>query len=84
VQATTELILARAPEVIVELRAEGLAPSSRKDGERRTWSALAAVPAVRNGRIHFLEGSEFVVPGPRIGQAAEKLAAVLGATREPR
>jgi iron complex transport system substrate-binding protein len=77
VQATTELILARAPDVIVELRAEGLGDASRQEGERDVWSRLAAVPAVRSGRIYFLEGSEFVVPGPRIAQAAERLAAVV-------
>jgi iron complex transport system substrate-binding protein len=77
VQATTELILARAPEVIIELRPEGLSDASREQGERAAWSALAAVPAVRNGRVHFLSGSEFVVPGPRIGAAAEKIAAAI-------
>jgi hypothetical protein len=35
------------------------------------------VPAVRHGRIHVLEGSEFVVPGPRIADAAERLAQVV-------
>jgi iron complex transport system substrate-binding protein len=77
VQATTELILARAPEVIVELRPEGLSDASREQAERGAWSTLAAVPAVRNGRVHFLSGSEFVVPGPRIGRAAEKIAAAI-------
>jgi iron complex transport system substrate-binding protein len=77
VQATTELILARAPDVIVELRAVGIGGRSRQDGERDAWSILAAVPAVRSGRIYFLDGSEFVVPGPRIGDAARKLARVV-------
>jgi iron complex transport system substrate-binding protein len=77
VQATTELILARAPEVIIELHAEGLPDASREQRERAAWSTLAAVPAVRNGRVHFLSGSEFVVPGPRIGRAAEKIAAAI-------
>jgi iron complex transport system substrate-binding protein len=77
VQATTELILARAPDVIIELRAEGLGDESRRTAERGAWSTLASVPAVRRGRIYFLEGSEFVVPGPRIAEAARKIAAVL-------
>jgi ABC-type Fe3+-hydroxamate transport system substrate-binding protein len=77
VQATTELILARAPDVILELRAEGLDDPSRRTAERDTWSTLASVPAVRRGRIYFLEGSEFVVPGPRIAEAARKMADVL-------
>ena len=77
VQATTELILSRAPEVIIELRPEGLSNPSREQGERDAWSILAAVPAVRNRRVHFLSGSEFVVPGPRIVRAAEKIAAAI-------
>ena len=77
VQATTELILSRAPDVIIELRPEGLSNASREQAERDAWSTLAAVPAVRNGRVHFLSGSEFVVPGPRIGRAAEKIAAAI-------
>jgi iron complex transport system substrate-binding protein len=77
VQATTELILARAPEVIIELRPEGFSNASREEAERAAWSTLGSVPAVRNGRVHFLSGSEFVVPGPRIGKAAEKLAAAV-------
>jgi iron complex transport system substrate-binding protein len=77
VQATTELILARAPDVIIELRAEGLGDPSRRTAERDTWSTLASVPAVRRKRIYFLEGSEFVVPGPRIAEAARTMADVL-------
>jgi ABC-type Fe3+-hydroxamate transport system substrate-binding protein len=77
VQATTELILARAPDVIIELRAEGLGDESRQMAERGAWSTLASVPAVRRGRIYFLEGSEFVVPGPRIARAARRVADVL-------
>jgi iron complex transport system substrate-binding protein len=77
VQATTELILARAPEVIIELRPEGFPDPSREQAERAVWSTLGSVPAVRNARVHFLSGSEFVLPGPRIGRAAEKLAAAV-------
>jgi iron complex transport system substrate-binding protein len=77
VQATTELILARAPDVIIELRPQGFTDASREKAERAAWSTLGSVPAVRNARVHFLSGSEFVVPGPRIGRAAEKLAAAV-------
>ena len=72
VQASTELLLARAPEVIVELRAEARAPEATSP-----WAALAAIPAVRTQRIHALKGDQFVVPGPRLGEAAEALARAL-------
>jgi iron complex transport system substrate-binding protein len=77
VQATTELILTRAPHVIVELRADPFPDAGREAAERAAWMPLASVPAVRNRRVRFLYGSEYVVPGPRIGLAAEKLAAAL-------
>jgi iron complex transport system substrate-binding protein len=77
VTMSTEMVLSRAPEVIVELRyGEALTPS-RLDAERRAWNALASVPAVRNDRVHVLVGDEFVIPGPRVVEAARRLADVL-------
>jgi iron complex transport system substrate-binding protein len=77
VQPSTETILARAPEVILEVRAEGLIAAREVAGESQVWSILASVPAVRDGRIHFLSGDYLVVPGPRFAQATEALARVL-------
>ena len=77
VDLSTEMVLARAPEVIVELhygsslRREGLA------AERLVWNALASVPAVRNNRVYLLTGDEFVLPGPRIVLAADRFARAL-------
>jgi iron complex transport system substrate-binding protein len=72
VQATSELLLTRAPEVIVELHVEG-----RADDSPSPWLALPGLPAVKSGRIISLHGDQFVVPGPRIGGAAEALARAL-------
>jgi iron complex transport system substrate-binding protein len=74
VQATTETILARAPEVIVELKYQRPMTDEEIAGERKTWRLLASVPAVRQDRVVLLVGDEFVVPGPRIADAAERLA----------
>jgi iron complex transport system substrate-binding protein len=76
VQATSELILARAPEVIIELRATGLSTSPDAAPDP-AWNALAAVPAVRDGRITVLEGDQHVVPGPYVAATVERLAQVL-------
>jgi iron complex transport system substrate-binding protein len=89
VQPSTETLLARAPQVILEVRAEGLIEQSAVQGERNVWVALGSVPAVRQGRIYFLSGSHLVVPGPRLVQGAEDFARVLhpdlfgGATPRP-
>jgi iron complex transport system substrate-binding protein len=77
VEMSTEMILARAPEVIIELRYGDSPGRDRLDAETRVWDALPAVPAVRNRRVHLLVGDEFVVPGPRIAVAAERFARVL-------
>jgi iron complex transport system substrate-binding protein len=73
VQVSTELLLGAAPDVIIELRREA-APGDEADP---AWQAVPAVPAVRDGRIHRLDGDVFVIPGPRLAEAAERLAAAL-------
>jgi iron complex transport system substrate-binding protein len=77
VQASSEMILARAPEVILELRAEDIPPATQQAAEVDTWRTLASVPAVRNNRLYFLPGRWYVVPGPRVAESAEAMAAVL-------
>ena len=76
VQATSELILARRPDVILELRAEPLAPDLETK-ERAVWNTLASVPAVRSGRVHIITDRRTVVPGPRVGEGVEVIARVL-------
>jgi cobalamin transport system substrate-binding protein len=77
VQLNTESILALAPDVILELRYTGERSSEAVARAAGEWRVLASVPAVRNGRVHIVVGDEYVVPGPRIGQATEALARVL-------
>jgi iron complex transport system substrate-binding protein len=75
VMMTTEMILTRAPEVIIELRyARG---DASEQTDLRVWDALPSVPAVRNHRVYLLQGEEFVVPGPRVVAATERLARTL-------
>ena len=83
VQATTELILARAPDVIIEVR-EGPALADADVRARiADWDRLAAVPAVKARRVHILSGTGLVVPGPRVAAAVERLAGVLHPARTP-
>ena len=74
VQASTEMILARRPDVIVELKYGAATAGLDIARELDPWNALASVPAVRNRRLYLLTGDEFVVPGPRIVVAAQRLA----------
>lgn len=77
VQASAEILLARAPEVIVEVHAGDPWPADRLARERDAWRALASLPAVRNGRVHILVDDRFAIPGPRIVDAVRRLADVL-------
>lgn len=77
VQTTTEMILARRPDVIIELRYGDSAKSLDVKRELGAWDALPSVPAVKNHRVYLLIGDEFVVPGPRVVDATRKLAQTL-------
>jgi cobalamin transport system substrate-binding protein len=76
VQPSIETLLARAPDVILEVRAPGLIEKSAAD-ETDAWSALSSVPAVKNRRVHLLRGDYLVVPGPRLAMATEAFARAL-------
>jgi len=76
VQATTELILARRPDVVLEVRADPLDAPTRAR-EIAVWSALSSLPAVRAGRVYYLDQQMTVVPGPRVADAIELIARTL-------
>ena len=77
VQPTSETILTTGAEVIIELRAAGSATAEDMARESRVWNRLSTLPAVRSGRVHFLIGSELVVPGPRVVEGTRRLAELL-------
>jgi iron complex transport system substrate-binding protein len=77
VQMTTEMVLARAPDVIVELHYSASLTPAQMESEKHVWDALGSVPAVRNHRVYLVVGDEYVVPGPRLVSATERLARLL-------
>jgi iron complex transport system substrate-binding protein len=84
VDMSSEMVLTRAPEVIIELHYGDSLKPERLGTERLVWNTLASVPAVKTNRVYLLGGDEFVVPGPRIVLAAERFAQLLhGAQRLP-
>jgi iron complex transport system substrate-binding protein len=76
VQATSELILARRPDAILELRGAS-ATKTDVQAERAAWQALSSVPAVRTNRVFLIEDDRVVNPGPRIGEGVELMARAL-------
>jgi iron complex transport system substrate-binding protein len=77
-QVTTETILAARPDVIVELVASRPWSAKEISREEHVWDHLSSLPAVRSHRIHLLVGDEFVIPGPRVVEAARRMAVVIG------
>jgi len=80
----TETILARAPEVILELHYTDAPSRTLIDHERAAWSILSAVPAVKHGRVELLFGEELVLPGPRVVLTAAAFARALHPALMPR
>jgi iron complex transport system substrate-binding protein len=74
VQPSTETLIARAPDIILEVRAPGLLEEREVSQEQGVWNALSSLPAVRNKRVHFMVGDYLVVPGPRLAQATDAFA----------
>ena len=73
---SSEQVLARAPEAIIELY-EQSATDARLATEKAVWKQLPSVPAVRNNRLYLLRGDFLTSPGPRIVQAARAIADAL-------
>jgi iron complex transport system substrate-binding protein len=77
VQPSHETLLTRAPDIVLEIRATRPVAAADVARERAAWATLPSIPAVRSGRIHFLNGEYLVVPGPRVGLATEAFARAL-------
>lgn len=67
-----EEVLARRPDVILDAVHTADVARARTD-----WNALPTVPAVAKDRVYVLGDTIFVTPGPRLGQAYARLAALL-------
>ena len=78
-----EALLARSPEVIVELHGEGGDPEAILRETRALWGGLSALPAVRNGRVYAIEATYAMIPGPRVVELAERLAEFLHGEAAP-
>jgi iron complex transport system substrate-binding protein len=76
-QVSAEMVLARAPDVILETHPpEGWTPD-RRTRELQVWNVLPAIPAVRSGRVYILADDVLLVPGPRVAQGIRLMAETL-------
>ena len=76
-EISVESLNARAPDVIMETYPSQELSVQRREQLTADWQALPDLPAVRDGRIHFLTEDYLLLPGPRVVQIAGKFADVL-------
>ena len=70
-QTSLEVVAARAPDVIVD------AAMGSEHGGAAVFASLRHVPAVRDGRVVSVAADELLRTGPRLGEAARRLAGIL-------
>jgi cobalamin transport system substrate-binding protein len=75
-QVGLEEIVARKPEVILELRPDPLTPE-KTAAIVRDWQALPQIPAVRNRRIQVVSGDYTMLPGPRLPRLYREMRAAM-------
>ena len=79
-KVSLEQILATDPGVIIDMgdyaHSTG-AGEQRRRQELALWQAYSRLRAVRSGRIHAVTNSHFVVPGPRMAEAARDILGFL-------
>ena len=76
-QATTEILLTRAPEVIIEVHSGDPWPADRISREQAVWNGLPSLPAVRAKRVRIIVDDRLSIPGPRVAEAVRLLADIL-------
>lgn len=79
-QAGLEEIVARAPDLIVELRSEPLSPAAAR-ALAEEWKQLPQIAAVREGRVVVIAADYALVPGPRLPLLARDLRRALSAAK---
>jgi iron complex transport system substrate-binding protein len=75
-----ETILRAQPDVLIDMGDMGDTSEERerKAAENRAlWNAVPNLSAAKNGRVYCLTSTAFVVPGPRVTDAAEILFTLL-------
>lgn len=76
-QVSPEGILARRPEVIIELMPEVKLTAQLRRSMLDQWTSLRSIPAVRDSRVFFLTDDNALIPSPRYVEIIEKVSRIL-------
>lgn len=80
-KVSLEEILARDPDVIVDISSQNGAGAADMQATQRLWARFPSLRAVRNHQVHVATDDIFVVPGPRVTSAVAALARMLHGDR---
>lgn len=76
-QVSTEAIIARRPEVILELMPEINLTAKLKAQMLEQWHKLGTIPAVAGGRVHFVVDDNCLIPSLRYVEIIDKVSRIL-------
>ena len=76
-QVSSEGIIARRPEVIIELVPEVNLTPELKQQMLGQWHQLGSIPAVAEGRIFFVTDDHCLIPSPRYVEIIDKVSRLL-------
>jgi iron complex transport system substrate-binding protein len=76
-QVSGESIIARQPEVIIELMPEVTLTPALEQQMLDQWKQLGSIPAAVDGRIHFVTDDHCLIPSPRYVEIIEQVSCLL-------
>jgi iron complex transport system substrate-binding protein len=74
--ADFERILAAAPDVIIDLTLEGPGDEAARGNVKAFWNRFQSIPAVKSGRIEFIDSDLLTIPGPRLVKGLAALESI--------
>jgi iron complex transport system substrate-binding protein len=77
-----EAVIAMEPQIILQAAMDTPEPDADR-AALEFWSRWPSIPAVRDGRVHVIDGTTALRPGPRVADAVEMLARLLHPSRFP-
>lgn len=75
-----ETVMRLNPDVIIDMGDMGTSPEERQkkvESSQALWHEVSYLQAVRKDRVYSISSTAFVVPGPRVTEAAEELFTIL-------
>jgi ABC-type Fe3+-hydroxamate transport system substrate-binding protein len=76
-QTNAESVIARRPDVIIEMMPELELVPENEAMIRDQWESLGSIPALENDRLHIITYENCQIPSPRYVHVIEKVSRLL-------